>query len=65
MGDVLPFKAGKPGEKRRERAKGVTLCKRGFHKWAVWQKKQFDVRRGKLVTIRKCERCGETKTTLD
>jgi hypothetical protein len=50
---------------RREKAEGRTLCDRGFHKWQVDPRKQFDVRAGKLVTVRRCTRCGATKTTLD
>ncbi len=61
MSNVLPFK--KPSLK--ERARGRTLCKSGFHKWVIDQKKQFDVKRGKLVTIHRCKRCGETKVTAD
>lgn len=60
MTNVVQFK--KPSQK--EKAKGKTLCRNGFHKWKVWQKKQFDVKSGKLVTVLKCERCGETKTEL-
>jgi hypothetical protein len=44
---------------------GDTLCRAGFHKWIVDQKKQFDVKLGKLVTVRRCDRCGARKTTLD
>jgi len=58
MGDVIKFK--KPSLK--EKHKGKTLCKNGFHKWAVDQNKQFDVKSGKLVTIYKCSRCGIIKT---
>ena len=61
MSNVLPFK--KPSLK--ERARGRTLCKSGFHKWVIDQKKQFDVKRGRLVTIHRCKRCGETKVTAD
>lgn len=64
MADVIPFRP--PGRKaRKKRNQGKTLCKSGFHKWAVDQKKQFDVREGRLVTLRRCERCGFTRTTLD
>ena len=58
MGDVIKFK--KPGLK--EKHKGKTLCQNGFHKWEIEQAKQFDVKRGKLVTVYKCSRCGTTKT---
>jgi hypothetical protein len=60
MSNVVRFKKPSP----KERAKGRTLCGRGFHKWTIDQHKQFDVRRGKLVTLHRCSRCGETKTTL-
>jgi len=67
MGDVIEFprpkgKARPPGQKPGE---GDTLCRRGFHKWTIDQKKQFDVKLGKLVTVRRCARCGVRKTTLD
>ena len=58
MGDVIQFRKRKPGEQ----ARGKTTCREGFHKWAVWQRKPFDVKQGKLITIYKCSRCGETKT---
>lgn len=64
MGDVVRFAKPDPKRKRKDWAKGVTMCKRGFHKWEIWQDKQFDVKRGKLVTVHRCSRCGETKTTL-
>jgi len=60
MGDVIRFK--KPSLK--EKAKAVTLCRHGHHKWAVDPKKQFDVKSGKLVTLWRCQRCEATKTTL-
>ncbi len=49
----------------RAKARGKTLCARGFHKWTIVQNKQFDVRQGKLVTVRRCARCDTTRTTLD
>ena len=63
MGDVVRFR--KPSKKKanKEKAKGKTLCGRGFHKWVIDQNKQFDVRQGKLITIHRCSRCGKTKTT--
>lgn len=58
MGDnVLPFK--RPPAAVRH--KGNTLCRNGHHKWQVWQRKQFDVKAGKLVTVYRCERCGAQK----
>ncbi len=61
MADIIPFR--KPPKRRR--SDGKTLCKSGFHKWAVDTSKQFDVKQGRLVTIRRCVRCGYTRTTLD
>jgi|GEM_PF-469972 len=46
----------------QQRAKGKTLCSRGFHKWEDDPKKQFDVKAGKLVSISRCRRCGVSKT---
>lgn len=60
MGDVIPFQ--RPPKKRK--GEGKTLCKSGFHKWVIDPRKQFDVKQGKLVTIKRCERCGVTKTEL-
>ncbi|OZG72219.1 hypothetical protein BTA51_17530 [Hahella sp. CCB-MM4] len=57
MGDVVPFK--RPSLK--DKHKGKTLCRNGFHKWEIQNNKQFDVKLGKLVTVYKCARCGETK----
>jgi hypothetical protein len=49
----------------KERARGRTLCGRGFHKWGIDQRKQFDVKEGRLVTVLRCERCDATRTRLD
>jgi hypothetical protein len=64
MGDVVDLKNLKrPSNKEKARRK--TMCRSGFHKWEVDQKKQFDVKQGRLVTIRRCRRCGETRVTAD
>ncbi len=60
MGDIVKFK--KPS--LRKRAEGKTLCKSGFHRWKVVTEKKFDVKRGKLVTLLRCERCGEEQAKL-
>lgn len=57
MADILPFK--KPALK--ERARQRTLCSRGFHKWEIERQNPFDVRRGKLITVYRCTRCGATR----
>ena len=60
MGDIIPFQP-RPGKKKSE---GLTLCKSGFHKWKVVSERNFDVKQGKLVTLRRCERCGKEQTIL-
>ena len=65
LADAARRKARSQRESNREKARGRTLCDRGFHKWVIDQKKQFDVRQGKLVTIRRCARCGATRSSLD
>lgn len=52
MTNVLPF---------RKPVKAKGLCQHGFHKWKIRQDKQFDVQQGRLVTVYRCERCGEQK----
>ncbi len=58
MAQILQFKRRKPGEKHNKKI----LCKSGFHKWVIVQEKQFDVKKGKLITLYRCERCGATKS---
>lgn len=60
MGDVLPFKKPKASDKHR----GKTLCKNGFHDWQVVNERQFDVKKGRLVTRYQCKRCGKVKVKL-
>jgi hypothetical protein len=38
MADILQFRKPTASEK----AKGKTLCKRGFHKWVISKDKRFD-----------------------
>lgn len=58
MSNVIQFKRPSPKQKH----KGKTLCKSGFHKWEIVKEKQFDVKQGKLITLFQCSRCGETKS---
>ncbi len=60
MADILAFKKKKLSQKH----KGKTLCKSGFHKWEVIKENQFDVKQGKLVTVYRCKRCGQQKSTV-
>ncbi len=57
MGDVVPFKQIRPKDKH----KGKTLCKSGFHKWEIVRSNPFDVKQGKMVTRYRCSRCGATR----
>ncbi len=57
MADILPFKKIRP----KDKFKGKSLCRSGFHKWDISQEKQFDSRSGKLVTLFRCKRCGATR----
>jgi hypothetical protein len=57
VGDVVRFK--RPSLK--EKHKGKTLCRSGFHKWEVVKGNPFDVKLGKLVTRYRCRRCGATR----
>ena len=58
MGQVIKFKP----PSLKEKAEGKTLCKSGFHKWKVITERKFDVMQGKLVTLRRCARCGKEST---
>ena len=58
MGDVIPFKPKKPGQKHQ----GKSLCRDGFHKWELVGDQVFDVKQGKLVSKWVCKRCGAIKT---
>ena len=60
VGQIIKFK--KPSLK--EKAEGKTLCQRGFHRWKVIAERKFDVKQGKLVTLRRCERCGTKQIKL-
>ena len=66
-GNIVDLSTGARRKKAKSRmlkgkAKGTTLCSSGFHKWQIDQRKQFDVQAGKLITIKRCSRCGQTKT---
>lgn len=58
MGEVVSFR--KPSA--TEKARGKTLCKRGFHKWEIIKSSGFDSKQGKLVTQYRCSRCGALRT---
>ncbi len=55
MGDILSFKRKPPPTRS-------IMCDNGHHRWTIWQKKQFDSKQGKLVTVYRCERCSAERT---
>lgn len=61
MADILPFKTRQ--QRLNERARGLTLCRSGFHKWAIETNARFDVKLGRLVTVERCSRCGEERVS--
>ena len=61
MSNVIRFKK----RSKKKDAEGRMLCSRGFHRWKIDKQRQFDVKQGRLVTLRRCERCGITRTTAD
>ena len=68
-GETSPKKKPKASNQekaaRRRRARGLTLCRAGRHRWAVDNSLPFDVAGGKLVTRRRCRHCGKTRVDLD
>ncbi|HUT40316.1 MAG TPA: hypothetical protein VM011_03170 [Gammaproteobacteria bacterium] len=58
MADVIRFRKPTAADK----AKGNTLCRRGFHKWVLVNENPFDSKQGRLVTGYRCSRCGVLKT---
>jgi hypothetical protein len=59
MSKILTFKR----RKASERHKGKGLCREGFHKWVVEKQSVFDVKKGRLVSVFRCRRCGKSRTT--
>lgn len=47
---------------KNKRAEGKVLCDSGFHKWQILKQSQFDVRRGRLVTVERCVRCDAQRS---
>jgi hypothetical protein len=60
MGEVIAFKR----QSLKEKHKGKSLCKHGFHKWKLETESKFDTKQGKLVSVFTCERCKATKNVL-
>lgn len=60
-GNVIQLRKAR-AERNHKRAAGRTLCDSGFHKWQVVKQSLFDVKQGKLVTVERCQRCGQQRT---
>lgn len=54
MGDVLPFR-------RKPAPVKSTLCANGHHRWVQVKADPFDVKKGKLVTRYRCDKCGKER----
>ena len=63
MGNVVKLNTVRRA-RLQDRAKSVTLCQSGFHKWKSVIGDRFDVKQGRLVTTERCERCHEQRTIL-
>ena len=50
--ELISFK-----KEKKKRAKNLGMCQHSFHKWEIYQKKQFDSKEGKLVTVYRCAKC--------
>ncbi|MCW8983186.1 MAG: hypothetical protein OQK13_03995 [Gammaproteobacteria bacterium] len=55
--NIVPFSRPTPKQKN----KGKTLCKSGFHKWVTDKSTPFDSKQGQLVTRSRCSRCGKIR----
>jgi len=60
MAEIISFKK-KASQLRKKKAKGGTLCGNGHHDWQTVKEQQFDSKKGKLVTLFRCTRCGKEK----
>ncbi|MGB1191620.1 MAG: hypothetical protein ACPG3T_01720 [Pseudomonadales bacterium] len=63
MSSIVKGKFGKAAQ--LQRIKRSSLCQHGHHRWQVDTRTRFDVKKGKLVTLSTCSRCGRTKTSAD
>ncbi len=66
MSDVIDFQhaAKKVKKKAKQQLKKRITCREGHHKWQINQRKPFENKQGKLVTVKTCLYCDVTKTVL-
>ncbi len=57
--DIISFK--QRAKQAKAKSQRSTLCQEGHHQWVVDKAKEFDVKRGALITLYRCSRCGKTK----
>lgn len=63
MGEIIKGKFGKSA--KLEKVKRSSLCEHGHHQWVIDTAKRFDVKQGKLLTVRKCSKCGKIRASAD
>ena len=62
MTNVVSFPNAK--QRRKIRNKNQTLCRNGNHKWQIDKTSKFDTSEGKLITLKRCIRCGKSQQVL-
>jgi len=60
MGDILTGKFGRKAQ--LQKVKRSSLCANGHHQWVLEKDTQFDVKQGKLLGVKRCKKCGKTRT---
>ena len=63
MGKIVKGQFGKAAQLKR--IKRSSLCRHGHHRWVVDTHTRFDVKKGKLLTVNVCSKCGKTKSSAD
>ena len=63
MSNIIKGQFGKAAQLTRIRRS--SLCQHGHHRWKVDTSTRFDVKEGKLLTVRTCSKCGKMKTSAD
>lgn len=63
MGKIIKGKFGQAAQLNK--IKRSSLCQHGHHQWVIDTNKQFDVKQGKLITTRRCSKCGKTRNSAD
>jgi hypothetical protein len=59
MGDIIRAKFG--AQAKRQKNARSSLCEQGHHQWLVDKSTRFDVKKGELITVERCKKCGKTR----